>query len=558
MILPSDDVPLVPARMLNEFAYCPRLMYLEWVDGEWADSVDTFEGRFVHRRVDKAAGDMPPSAEETERIHARSIDLSDPEYGLIAKIDLVEGNADTVVPVEYKRGEPPNNPERSWEPERVQLCVQALVLRRNGYPCDHGILYYVAARQRVEIPFDDALVERTLSLLAEARAAALSPTPPPPLVDSPKCTRCSLVGICLPDEVTLLSRPADSPRISHRHLRLLYPSRPDALPFYVSEQGAWVGKSAERLVVRQDGAALAQVKLIDVSQLVVFGAVQVSTAVLQDLASRQIPVVFLSHGGYFYGVYHGLPTKAASLRIRQFAVAADPRSSLPLAREIVRGKILNQRTLLRRNADGLPERIILQLRGLAHHALTATGAAELLGIEGTAAGIYYAHFRDMLSDTTLADFDFTVRNRRPPKDPVNAVLSLGYALLARDLSVTLQAVGLDPYVGVYHHSGHGRPSLALDLMEEFRPLIVDSMALALFNRRMLTPSDFVSRAGAVSLTPSGRRTAIQAYEDRMATEAQHPLFGYRISYRRALEVQARLFSRALLGELPRYSAYLTR
>ncbi|MDA8344044.1 MAG: CRISPR-associated endonuclease Cas1 [Thermaerobacter sp.] len=546
-MLPLDASPLVPARMLNEFAYCPRLMYLEWVDGEWADSVDTVEGRFVHRRVDQAGGTMPPPGSDTDAIHARSVELSDPQHGLIARMDLVEGDQGTVIPVDYKRGQPPDNRERSWEPERVQLCVQGLILRGHGYRCDRGILYFSATRQRVEVPFDDPLVERTLTLLAEARAAAQGSAPPPALQDSPKCARCSLVGICLPDEVNLLSRTPESPRIQRRSLRLLYPSRPDSLPLYVSEQGAWVGKAGERLVVRKDSQVLAEAKLIDISQLSVFGAVQVSTAVLQELASRDVPVCFLSHGGYFYGTYQGLPRKAAPLRIRQFATAADPQASLPLAREVVRAKILNQRTLLRRNADALPERVVLQLRGLAHHALTAKNTSELLGIEGTAAGLYYAHFRDMFTETTLTDFDFRERNRRPPKDPVNAVLSLGYALLARDLTVTLHAVGLDPYVGIYHHPGHGRPSLALDLMEEFRALIVDSVAIGLFNRHMLTPSDFIARAGAVSLTPSGRKTAIQAYESRMNSEAEHPLFGYRIAYRRTLEVQARLFARVLTG-----------
>jgi len=289
----------------------------------------------------------------------------------------------------------------------------------------------------------------------------------------------------------------------------------------------------------------------------VFGSVQVSTPLLQELASREVPVTFASHGGYFYGTFQGLPRKSAALRIAQFAAAEDPERSLSLAREIVRGKILNQRTLLRRNAT-LPDRLVVQLRALAHHALQAHDAEELLGLEGTAASLYYGHFRDMLSPSTLTEFDFRERNRRPPRDPVNAVLSLCYALLARDLTVTVHAVGLDPYVGIYHHPGHGRPSLALDLMEEFRPLIADSVVLGLFNRRMLTPTDFIARSVAVALTPAGRRTVIGAYEDRMAQEAEHPLFGYRISYRRALEVQARLFSRAVTRELPRYAPYLTR
>ncbi len=209
---------LVPARMLNEFAYCPRLTYLEWVQGEFADSVDTVEGRFQHRRVDKAVGQLPsveaPDAERDDAIHTRSALLSDAGLGAIARIDLVEGEGIRVTPVDYKHGKVPDVPEGTWEPERVQLCLQGLLLRANGYECAEGALYFVESKRRVTVPFDEALVSRTLQLLDGIREAAASGHIPPPLVDSPKCPRCSLVGICLPDETNLLSVPADRPVIA--------------------------------------------------------------------------------------------------------------------------------------------------------------------------------------------------------------------------------------------------------------------------------------------------------------------------------------------------------
>ena len=205
---------LVPARMLNEYAYCPRLAYLEWVQGEFADSVDTLEGRFQHRRVDRPSGTLPerPAAESTdedgdsrETIHARSVMLSDAALGVIARIDLVEGQGSVVTPVDYKHGQAPDVPEGAWEPERVQVCIQGLLLRANGYTCTHGTLYFVESRQRVMVPFDDELIDRTLGLLAGIRGMASSGQIPQPLVDSPKCPGCSLVGICLPDEVNFIS-----------------------------------------------------------------------------------------------------------------------------------------------------------------------------------------------------------------------------------------------------------------------------------------------------------------------------------------------------------------
>ena len=196
---------LFPARMLNEYAYCPRLFYLEWVLGEWADSADTEEGRLRHRRVDEEKGALPDADEAQEgKIHARSITLSSERLGLIARFDLLEGDGQQATPVDYKRGRLPDTLEGSWEPDRVQVCVQALILRENGYDCTEACLYYADSRERVRVPIDGALVARTLALLDEAREAAEGGVILAPLTDSPKCPRCSLVGICLPDEVHYL------------------------------------------------------------------------------------------------------------------------------------------------------------------------------------------------------------------------------------------------------------------------------------------------------------------------------------------------------------------
>ena len=558
MIRVFEPRPLLPAGMVNALSYCPRLMYLKWVDGDQQDTADTVAGKFIHRNVDHPGGGFPTSSAVEERLHIQSVELSADELGVVAKMDLIEAEGDHVIPVDYKRGSPPDIPERAWEPEQVQLCVQGLILRHNGYKTDRGMVYYAEGHERVAVPFTDDLVARTLTLIEEARRLASRPAPPPPLTDSPKCPRCSLVAICLPDEATLLGQASRQGRVDNDQVRLMFPSRPNATPLYVSEQGTWVSKRGERLVVQRDGQTLANERLIDLSQLCLFGAVQVSTAALRELATREIPVTFLSHGGFFYGTFRGLPSKSVRRRVRQFAVNADEQIALQIAREIVRGKILNQRTLLRRHGRDLPPEVVPRLKSLAHLALSVKSAEALQGVEGAAAALYFRHFPKMLSQGLSPEFDFSGRNRRPPTDPVNAILSLGYALLTKDFTVTVDAVGLDPYVGVFHHFGHGRPALALDLMEEFRPIIVDSITLTLVNKGMLSPSDFVRSGNAVALSPSGRRVLIQAYEDRMAVEAKHPLFGYKISYRRAIEVHARLFTRVLDGELPRYTPYLIR
>ena len=350
----KTDVPdLIPARMLNEFAYCPRLAYLEWVQGEFADNLETFEGRFGHRRVDRESTRPVPEpgktngldaesdpADGVETIHSRSLMLSAPDEGLIAKMDLVDIDASTVIPVDYKRGRVPNVPGGVWEPEQVQICAQGLVLRENGYHCEGGIIYFIESRRRVSVPLDEDLVERTRRFIREMRAMAASGTMPPPLID------------------------------------------------------------------------------------------------------------------------------------------------------------------------------------------------------------YAFHFEN--------------RNRRPPRDPINALLSFVYAILTKELTITLYACGFDPMLGFYHRPRYGRPSLALDLAEEFRALIADSVVLRLINNGEISGSQFISRAGAVALTAAGRRAVLAGFERRMDTLVRHPIFKYRISYRRVLQVQARLLARTVLGEIEQYPSFSTR
>ncbi len=568
-VLPDSQLPdLVPARMLNEYAYCPRLAYLEWVQGEFADSVDTVEGRFQHRRVDRPSGKLPtPSTKDEEgsssdgedavheTIHARSVLVSDHALGAIARIDLVEGEGSVVTPVDYKHGKAPDLPEGAWEPERVQVCLQGLLLRANGYTCNEGMLYFVESRQRVPVPFDDALVARTLELLAGIRDMAASGQIPRPLVDSPKCPRCSLVGICLPDEVNFIS--ANGQAVRADDVRRLTPARDDAIPVYVHSQGAVVGKSGDQMEVKQKGQVLQRVRLMEVSHLSLFGNVQVTAQALRELCDRNIPVCHFTYGGWFNGITTGMSHKNVELRSRQYLGAMATETALSISRQIVFGKIKNCRTLLRRNHRDPPVAILAELNRLADRARNAASADTLLGIEGAAARTYFSEFDGMIK-SGLMEFDFQGRNRRPPRDPVNAVLSFLYAMLIKQATVTALAVGFDPYLGFYHQPKYGKPALALDMVEEFRPLIADSACLTLINNGELGPEHFIVRGDAAALTQTGRRKVIEACERRMDTLVTHPLFGYSASYRRILEIQARLLSRHLLGELPTYPVFRTR
>lgn len=566
------EAPLIPVRMLNEYVYCPRLAYLEWVQGEWADSADTVEGRDVHRRVDKPSGSPPDAtkgaqaddqSEATACVSVHSLELSSDALGLIARLDLAEFQGRRAIPVDYKRGRRPHVAQGAYEPERVQLCAQGLLLEEHGYEAPEGILYFAGSRERVKVVFDEELRSATHAAIAGLRRSAASGQAPPPLEDSPKCARCSLAPICLPDELRYLHARTVPPRP-------LAVSQAPALPLYVQARGAKVAKRGEVLEVSVDGEKLASARLMDLSQLVLQGSVYLTSPALNELMAREIPVTWLSYGGWFLGHTVGLGHKNVELRTAQYRASFDASHCLQLARDLVVAKIRNQRTLLRRNwkRGSISQELLAGFRHDIDAAQRAHDLAQLLGVEGNAAARYFRHFAAMLApvDSSGAsgsavfgqDFEFSRRNRRPPTDPINALLSYGYSLLTRSVAVTLSAVGFDAMRGFYHQPRYGRPSLALDVMEPFRPLIADSAVLMAINNGELGPNDFVRAAGAVNLTAKGRRAFIAAFERRMSQEITHPIFGYAAQYRQIIELQCRLLGRHLLGEIESYPNLVTR
>jgi CRISPR-associated protein Cas1 len=573
----------LPARMVNEFVYCPRLFFFEWVEGLFRESADTMEGKFLHKRVDQEGSSLPAAEElPEEKIHSRSVTLSSDRHRVIARIDLVEAEGGMVTPVDYKHGQPRATEDGIdlWPADRIQLAVQALVLRENGYQCNEGVVYYAKTRQRVRVKFDQELMEETLQTIEQALLVAAGTRIPPPLVDSPKCPGCSLAGICLPDETYYLSQQAEEScpseqlplfgeqhkpsRAAEREVRRLIAPRDDLRPVYLNTQGLRVGKSGQVLQVRDRDTLQQELRIGEICQLNLMGNIQLSTQAVQALCEAGVPICYFSQGGWFYGITTGMNTKNVFLRQAQFQTAAQPWFALTVARKLVVGKIRNQRTMIQRNHIEPDRRRLQALRELAERAERAKDMEELLGIEGNAAKLYFGDFAGMIKadgeqgrDTEFG-FDFTSRNRRPPRDPVNALLSLAYSVLVKDLTIACYAVGFDPFMGYYHQPRFGRPALALDLMEPFRPLVADSAVLNAINTRMVTPGDFVRAGESVALTPQGRKGFYRAYELRMDTMVTHPLFDYRVSYRRLLEIQVRLLARLLEGEIGEYPAFTTR
>lgn len=773
------DEPM-PARMLNEFVYCPRLFFYEYVEGVFVESEDTERGSEIHKKVDKGRGDLPKAKKQEARsaeqgvagteqgrqtaslshaepsqvpgetktmlsdensppavatnvsvIHSRSATLGSERLGVVAKMDLIEvemgevtevrvdgeesmidastvpasadamkggtalpsvssGEAQTtqrvgkpavnalpsagssrkkrarsddgpdlfslsapvaegtveatpaaklsaaligdevnlgsnetaatgqktivrraiqrVTPVDYKAGAPraEEHGNEMWDADKMQLGVQMLILRDNGYACDEGVIYYRATKQRVSLPMTEELERWVVEKIAAARRTAVG-TIPAPLTDSPKCVRCSLAPVCLPDETRMLARtfgtrehvtgPAargaaswdvDSTRDGMTGLgptpdtlrvtkppRRLIAARDDERALYLNTPGYRVTLRDEVLVVKEENRVIHEIRTRDVSHVALFGNIQITTQTVQWLCEAEIPVAYFSMGGWFYGLTRGHGLKNVFTRIEQFQSAQDEHRCLALAQRFVHGKIRNHRTQLMRNHVNLPASVGLKLKHAAGDALNARSIEELLGIEGAAAALYFQNFAGMIKVEADDDelpgiepptrppqpefkFDFTKRTRRPPTDPVNALLSLSYSLLAKDCTLAALAVGFDPYIGFYHQPRFGRPALALDLMEEFRPIVADSAVLTALNNRMITPGHFVQAGEAVNLTTHGRRAFFQAYEQRMNSLVTHPVFDYKASYRRVLELQARMLARYLTGEIAEYVPMMTR
>lgn len=593
------DPYLLPVRHVAEYAYCPRVFYFMEVEGVFIPSADTEKGNQVHRRVHRP-GDPPQPDEDAPQI-VRSLALTSQSLGLTATLDLAELDGQRAIPIEYRKGRPrrvePPDPQTStdsnnappasspsscssfngspshrsmedddndvdstahyepWPTDRIQVTLQALLLEEAGYTVPHVDLYYAQIRRHLRLPLTNELRAEALQCLQQARACARGPRPLP-LINDPKCPRCSLQPICLPDEVNHQRTPSDQ---NPDRPRALVPLSDDGIHLVAQQDGVRIGVNGLTLkVTDRDGVESSKIPLAQLQSLAILGGVQLSTQALHALADRNIPVAFLSSAGRLIAMVDPLDSVSAIVRREQVRKFDQPACALQLAKALVESKILNQRVLLQRNADSIPQTALDELLLCAENARNATDLQTLLGHEGQAASVYFQNFHLMLKADLASEFDRNGRQRRPPPDPVNALLSFGYTMLAHECVSALRLARLEPSIGALHTSRPGRPALACDLMEPFRPLIVESVTITAFNRNELGQGHFVRTSAGCALTDAGRRAFFNAWARRMDTLVTHPVFGYRMSYRRMLMLHARMIAAWLLDEIPTLSFMTTR
>ncbi len=329
---------------------------------------------------------------------------------------------------------------------------------------------------------------------------------------------------------------------------------------YVIENGATVRKDGEQLKIDvPKGGTLLKMPLSKVDQLVIFGNVTVTAPAVRALLDQGAPVVYLSSKGKLLGRLQPFENKNVPLRWQQFQAAADPEARLNIAKSIVKGKLLNQRTLLQRaGREGISKlgTAISRLGALVRQADKAKDLNSLRGVEGAGASEYFRQWPKLIRQL---GFPFPGRVRRPPTDRVNSLLSFGYVLLLNEVFNACHVVGFDPYVGYLHMDRYGRPALALDLMEEFRPVLVDSLVLAVINRRILEPEDFDTGLGGVKrMRPHALKKFLGAWEQKRRTFIRHPIYDQQVPYWRVIELQARVLGKVLMGEMEEYIPFLTR
>ena len=352
---------------------------------------------------------------------------------------------------------------------------------------------------------------------------------------------------------------------------------------YVTEAYSVIKKEGDTLVInipaddkRGREARKVEVPTIKVSEVVILGDSTLTSQALATLLEQKVEITFLNVFGNFRGRVVPQDSRNSLIRLAQFRAHEDAARSFELARQFVIGKMHNMRTILLRSNRRLNDTMLMSsiesLRSIQDLVETmecdstppadpgkpqkGTSWGTLQGYEGAGTAAYFDGFGRLLRGDTGLKFE--TRNRRPPRDPVNALLSYGYSLLHHQCSSALQTSGLDPYIGFLHSSQYSKPALALDLMEEFRAPVVDSVVITLINNRVLQSDGFIEEMGAYRLKDEARRTFLQKFEERMSTSIVHPVFKYQATYRRCIELQARLLAKTLDGELGEYMPFKVR
>ncbi|MDO5066001.1 MAG: CRISPR-associated endonuclease Cas1 [Propionibacteriaceae bacterium] len=524
---------MLPISLVTNTAFCPRRTWLE-ATGEVVASFNMEAGQAAHSRVDSGVSTGP---------QRRSVQVEDLEWGVYGKCDVVDVEDGTVEVVEYKATPGKREPSVS-EANRVQLALQRRGLEAQGHVVSSQRVYFTNHRRSVPVEVDDALLAEAHRLVELTREIVEGDTAPEPLLEDPRCRFCSHAGVCLPEERR--GGPVKRVLVSDPHGEVLHLTVP----------GARASLRRGRVIVQRGDEDITDLPIERVAGIVVHGNVDLSTALVREALYRGISIVWCSGRGRVIGFGRSASSPNGGGRAVQLHTSVT--GDMELANELIASKISNQATMLRRNAKQDCAEQVQELRTLASRASSAGTVEELLGQEGRAARVYFQNFPVMLSSAQWVRDSWPGRHGRGATDPLNAALNYSYGLLLSEVVRAIHVCGLDPHLGFVHSSTRNKPALALDLMEQFRPLLADSAVVSAINNGELTLDDFCRGLEDHRLTDAGRRAVTVAFERRVCQEFRHPVFDYKVSWRRAIEVQARMLLGYLDGSQERYVGVRTR
>lgn len=550
---------------LHALAYCERLFFLEEVERLRVADERVYAGRTLHVEIER---------DETDEVFNLSFESE--KFGLIGKVDCIRKRDGEIIPYEHKRGKAARSIDKkaeTWASDRLQIIAYCLLVEENsGKTILEGRVRYHADNATVRVPIDEQARTDFATHLERAKDLQTSIERPPVAANERLCVKCSLAPICLPEEARLAERiiKEEKGREGEKEIDIsqsaipnqqsqilqLFPAVDDRQILHILTNGAKVGRKGDQLEVWSPETEEKQVYPVqEIGQVVIHGFAQITTQALRLCAERNLGVHWVGYGGRYMGAWTS-GQGSVQRRIRQYKALTDPDFCLALAKKLVEAKVKMQLGFLLRASRESGREVedvktsILSIRKLLSPLNRTESIDSLRGFEGSVGASYFKALPHLVSDEVGDLMKPDGRNRRPPKDRCNALLSYGYALLLKDITNAILVVGLDPSLGFYHTPRSQAHPLALDLMEIFRVTLVDLPVIGSINRKQWDEdTDFQIAGKQVWLSDSGRKKFIQIYERRKADQWKHPVIGYSLSYSRHLELEVRLLEKEWTDKL---------
>lgn len=546
---------------LHALGYCERLFFLEEVENLKVADERVYAGRTLHLEIER-----DEDADET-----LSLKLESENYGLVGKVDCIRRRDGQIIPYEHKRGRSARSADGKpdvWASDRLQIIAYCLLVEEHsGREILEGRVRYHADNAMVRVPIDEQARADFQIALGRAGELQASIERPPVTPNERLCVKCSLAPVCLPEEARLaetliqIEKPdfiIRSPETfaaekttsaEHQPLRL-FPADDDRQILHVLTNGAKVGRKGDRLEIWSPETEEKECYPVqEIGQVVIHGFAQITTQALRLCAERNLGVHWIGYGGRYMGAWSS-GQGSVQRRIRQYQALTNPDFCLRLAKRLAEAKVRGQLGFLLRASRESGREIddvhesISNIRKLLSPMNRTGNTDSLRGYEGSIGAAYFKALPHLIKPEIGDAMRPDGRNRRPPKDRCNALLSYGYALLLKDITNAILVVGLDPCLGFYHTPRSQAHPLALDLMELFRVSLVDLPVVASINRRQWDEDeDFTIAGKQVWLSDKGRRKFIQIYERRKADSWKHPVIGYSLSYSRLIELEVRLLEK---------------